>query len=97
MLIFRDGTWPGLQADEGDGVTFAFQANDVPGGTIGTVVVNATWSGAAYNVADLRSTGATYFSCQRTVRLRALGRGSPAPASQADHAACAQAAPNVQG
>ena len=53
----RDGTWPGLQINEGDRVTFTFQLNDAPTGVIGNVNVNTTWSGTAHNTADLRAPG----------------------------------------
>ena len=58
----RDGTWPGLQINEGDAVTFTFQVNNVPSGTMGTVLVNTAWSGTAYNTADLRTTGGATLS-----------------------------------
>ena len=53
----RDAVWPGLQIDEGDRVTFTFQLNDAPIGGTGNVNANTTWSGTAYNTADLRAPG----------------------------------------
>ena len=58
----RDAVWPGLQINEGDQVRFTFQLNNVPIGTSGLVNVNTTWSGTAYNVADLRTTAGTTLS-----------------------------------
>ncbi len=56
----RDAVWPGLQINEGDQFSVVFQLNNVPMGTSGLVNVNVTWSGTAYNVADLRTAaGAT--------------------------------------
>ena len=49
----RDTTWPGLQVDEGDQLTFAVQANNVPSGSSGTWGVNTNISGSAWNTSDL--------------------------------------------
>ena len=51
----RDTTWPGLQVDEGDTVTFTMTTNNLPVGHSGVGYANSSWSGTAYNTADLRN------------------------------------------
>ena len=56
----RDTTWPGLQVDEGDTVTFTYSLNGVTAST-GTVSFDLRASGTAYNVNDMRTTLNTAF------------------------------------
>lgn len=51
----RDTSWPGLQADEGDSVTFYVTTS--PAIQTGTIVGFSSWSGSAYDETDLRQTG----------------------------------------
>ena len=72
----RDTTWPGLQIDEGDIVSFTFTLNNPP--VTGIVVVGANRSGAAYNVSDLRSTaGAVLVNLPNTASVYVLSNSSP--------------------
>ena len=52
----RDTTWPGLQVDEGDILTFTVTLNGLTAST-GAVFNTVMASGTAYNVNDLRTTG----------------------------------------
>ena len=50
----RDTSWPDLQLDEGDVLTFTVQANNVPSGATGQWLAVVDASGGAYNTSDLR-------------------------------------------
>ena len=55
----RDTSWPGLQVDEGDTVSFSLTIT--PAVASGLMVVNSTLSGTAQTSADLRQTDGTTF------------------------------------
>ena len=63
----RDTTWPGLQVDEGDAVTFTYTLNGVTAST-GNVDFQVNASGTAYNVNDMRTTVNTAFSLVGAIR-----------------------------
>ena len=63
----RDTTWPGLQVDEGDAVTFTYTLNGVTAST-GNVDFQVNASGSAYNVNDMRTTVNTAFSLVGAIR-----------------------------
>ena len=72
----RDTTWPGLQVDEGDTITFIVTLNDPP--SSGLVVIRLNRSGAAFTLADLRSsTGATLVALPTIGNVLVLASGSP--------------------
>ena len=56
----RDTTWPSLQVDEGDTVTFTYTLNGVTAST-GSVDFHINTSGTAYNVNDIRNIFNTAF------------------------------------
>ena len=50
----RDASWPGLQVDEGDVFYFNVALNDLTANS-GSITIEGTFSGTAYNTADLRT------------------------------------------
>ena len=66
----RDTTWPGLQVDEGDQITFTVQANNVPSGSSGLWSLNATISGSAWTTNDLTvQVGQSILGSPQTITL----------------------------
>ena len=49
----RDTTWPGLQVDEGDIVTFTIRLSAPP--STGTLGLTINRGGSAFNLSDLRN------------------------------------------
>ena len=67
----RDTSWPGLQVDEGDLVTFSQTVSPVI--TSGVLGVNYSLSGSARNTADLREPNGNAFASNHAVIVGALG------------------------
>ncbi len=71
----RDTTWPGLQVDEGDVVTFTFTLNNPP--SSGLVIVRLNRSGSAFNLSDLRNAaGNALLNLPTTGNAHVLSSGS---------------------
>ena len=77
----RDTTWPGLQVNEGDIITFTFTLNGVTAST-GSVLFNLAASGTAYNVNDLRTGIGTPFPSLTSARSSSISLPSTSRTSQ---------------
>ena len=75
----RDTTWPGLQVDEGDLVTFSWETTTVSGSTE-FIRIRTTRTGSAFNNDDLRnSLGRPFPSALNSVELPGTSIGNDPP------------------